>query len=257
MKRRYRTLEAGKARKMAEQPLDYMVSATVHEMPGILTPVKAVTLPPRPRLTGAAVDSVVFRQDPIKGPDGLACLERLIDGMCACAQLPVFARRHERLSDMVAEALHTVDDNIEASGRNPDGIRVRWAVPENIVLEVARCQIVTAITKVVQNAFEAFLDGSEHFRPGLITISAQAMDAETVQIAIEDTGMGIGAKDLDDIRQFIPGKATKKKQGIGFGLPIAKRHVQLHGGSVEIRSRENEGTCVTLVLPVKQPVTKP
>jgi signal transduction histidine kinase len=41
-----------------------------------------------------------------------------------------------------------------------------------------------------------------------------------------------------------------KKQSTGYGLPIAARNFAAHGGTMELESRENEGTAVTMRLPL-------
>ena len=52
-----------------------------------------------------------------------------------------------------------------------------------------------------------------------------------------------------ELREFIPGKTTKKSFGTGFGLPIARRNIKSHGGSIGIQSQDEAGTTVTIVLP--------
>lgn len=44
-----------------------------------------------------------------------------------------------------------------------------------------------------------------------------------------------------------PGRRYK---GVGLGLPICKRIVELHGGSIGVESRVNEGTVVTIKIPL-------
>ncbi len=74
-------------------------------------------------------------------------------------------------------------------------------------------------------------------------------------IIIEDNGIGIPAIDLPHIfERFYRSKNTKdhkeKLKGYGLGLPLAKDIVDLHGGSVTVRSTENQGTVITITLPV-------
>ena len=252
MEKLYGKAAADKTRRMVEQLFDVMIGAIVHEMRGVLTPLKAGASCLLQHLDNGTVDPVECRRVLVKMIDRAIFLERLFNDMRSYSLTMPLERRRERLLDVVGDAVAIVRENLEASGRIPDGIAVQVAVPMNITLNISRHQIFVAIGNIVANAFEAFADDPRHFRPGSITISAQVIDAEAVEIVIEDTGMGIGAEDLEDIRQFIPGKTTKKNQGTGFGLPIAKRNIQSHGGSIGIESRENEGTRVTIVLPLEQ-----
>ena len=243
---------ADKARKTAEQLFDNLVGVTAHEMRGFLTPLKAGTSCLLHHLDNGAVDPVECRQILVKVINRVAFLERLLDDMRSYSQALPLERRRERLSDLVDNAIAMVRENLGASSRSPNGISVQVAVPANITLDVSRHQILVAIGNVVKNAVEAFADGSKHFRDGTIHVSAQVIDEEIVELVIDDTGMGIAKEDLGDIRQFIPGRTTKKNQGTGFGLPIAKRNIRSHGGSIGIDSRENEGTRVTIILPLEQ-----
>lgn len=65
-------------------------------------------------------------------------------------------------------------------------------------------------------------------------------------VAIKDNGQGISAENLNRI--FDPFFTTKDK-GTGLGLSIVRKIVEGHRGSIQIESREGEGTCVKILLP--------
>lgn len=67
------------------------------------------------------------------------------------------------------------------------------------------------------------------------------------EILIEDTGCGIAPEHLTEI--FSPFFTTKVK-GMGFGLPIARRIIQDHGGKIEVESDRGKGTKVRIFLAV-------
>lgn len=71
-------------------------------------------------------------------------------------------------------------------------------------------------------------------------------------IAVSDSGDGLDDQDLADLREFVPGRSSKKNRGTGFGLPIARRYVVAHGGSLAIDSEVGEGTTLTVSLPLEQ-----
>ncbi len=79
-------------------------------------------------------------------------------------------------------------------------------------------------------------------------------------IQIADTGIGIA---LDDIPkalapfQQIDGELSRKYEGTGLGLPLAKSLVELHGGSLDLQSRLGVGTTVTVRLPEERVVHSP
>jgi signal transduction histidine kinase len=49
---------------------------------------------------------------------------------------------------------------------------------------------------------------------------------------------------------------TTKAKGMGFGLPIAKRLVEEHGGSIAVKSKPGKGSTFTLTLPLVQKEVK-
>ena len=79
---------------------------------------------------------------------------------------------------------------------------------------------------------------------------AQAPGAtgDAVIVEITDTGVGMDEEALDRI--FEPYFSTKAT-GTGLGLTIAKRNVELNGGTIEVRSERGVGTTVTIALPIR------
>jgi signal transduction histidine kinase len=67
-----------------------------------------------------------------------------------------------------------------------------------------------------------------------------------VEVRVMDTGCGIPDEHLD--RVFTP-LFTTRPDGTGLGLPITRRIVEAHGGSIRVASRVGEGTAVTIALP--------
>ena len=66
-------------------------------------------------------------------------------------------------------------------------------------------------------------------------------------VEISDTGVGMDQEALNKI--FEPYFSTKAT-GTGLGLTIAKRNVELNGGTIEVRSERGVGTTVTITLPL-------
>ena len=79
-------------------------------------------------------------------------------------------------------------------------------------------------------------------------------EADSAVIRVRDSGSGIPPDDLphlfDRLYQSRSSVApATSDEGKGLGLAIVKRIAELHGGSVEIDSREGHGTAVTIILP--------
>jgi len=74
-------------------------------------------------------------------------------------------------------------------------------------------------------------------------------------IEVSDTGIGIAAEDIPKVMASfgqIESKISRKHEGSGLGLPLAKHLVELHGGTLTIESQVNVGTTVTVMLPANR-----
>ena len=105
---------------------------------------------------------------------------------------------------------------------------------------VDRSLVGRALANIVENALHA-MPGK-----GRLSVGAGA-DADWVTIVVTDTGVGMDAEALD--RVFEPYFSTKAT-GTGLGLPIARRNIELSGGSIAVASEKGRGTTVTVRLPV-------
>jgi two-component system cell cycle sensor histidine kinase PleC len=73
-------------------------------------------------------------------------------------------------------------------------------------------------------------------------------------VAVKDTGIGIPADALDKLgRPFeqVQSPLTRSHKGSGLGLAISRSLVVLHGGTMDIKSRERAGTKVTVFFPLR------
>ena len=77
-----------------------------------------------------------------------------------------------------------------------------------------------------------------------------AYDTENILLRFADNGVGISAEELSHIfTPFYRGANKKFADGNGIGLSLTRKIVELHKGSITVRSREKEETVFTVVLP--------
>ena len=245
------SIAAEKARQMAERLYDVLVGATVHDMRNILGPLKSSISALLGHLGDNGLDAKLFEKNLTKMAHQAETLERLLEDMRAYSQPTPTDRRRERLVDVVKEAHGMVMDTFKATGRDPAQVTVWIDVPENLTVEMSRHQIVRAVSNVLKNAYESFAIDPQTFIAGEVRLIARTVDGEYVEIVVKDNGMGLSAEELEEVRRFVPGGTSKKTHGTGFGLPISKRKIEDHGGSLAIDSEEDKGTTVTITLPVE------
>jgi signal transduction histidine kinase len=107
-------------------------------------------------------------------------------------------------------------------------------------VSVDRTLVSRALVNIVENALHA-MPGA-----GFLTVRA-SQNGRAVRIRVTDTGVGMDAEAL--ARAFEPYFSTKAA-GTGLGLPIAKRNVELSGGTISMTSQRDKGTTVEVTLPV-------
>lgn len=93
---------------------------------------------------------------------------------------------------------------------------------------------------------------------GMISIFTQNNTTETIQLIIEDTGIGMSAQVIVELLQEstkLSKKNNKEIVGTGLGMQLCKSMLQKNGGKINIQSQEGMGTTIILTLP-KQPTNE-
>jgi PAS domain S-box-containing protein len=119
------------------------------------------------------------------------------------------------------------------------------AASEPLMIAGDRVIIAQAIGHLVENAIRFNRPG------GQVIVRGSRADEEAI-LEIEDTGVGIPATDLDKIFDMfyqVEEHMTRAQSGLGMGLAIAGRGIELHGGRISVTSVLNQGSCFSLALP--------
>ncbi|MGE5306891.1 MAG: ATP-binding protein [Alphaproteobacteria bacterium] len=106
-------------------------------------------------------------------------------------------------------------------------------------------QLQQVLLNLSLNAVDAMPKG------GTLTIGATVDSFNQITITVADTGTGIDADILPRI--FQPFFTSKKKRGLGLGLPICDRIIKSHGGRIEVASEPGCGTTFKIHLFLKPP----
>lgn len=171
-------------------------------------------------------------------------LQKLSDSLLQLAQYeePKINNRFEKnsLKLIINESLQ----NVEALAKNRR-ITIKSTINDSS-LEGDKYALVDLFVILLDNAIKYSKEGSS------ISIKSKKIKS-FISVLISDKGIGIEEKDIPHLfsRFYRSDKARSKKEvdGYGLGLSIAKKIADQHKGTIEITSKLNKGTTVTVYLP--------
>jgi signal transduction histidine kinase/CheY-like chemotaxis protein len=219
---------AAAALREADRRKDEFLAILAHELRNPLAPLsnslEAMRLNPEDREAMAWARGLMERQ--------VAQMVRLIDDLMDLSRVSRgrIELKYERcdLAALLQSALEICGTAI-AAGRHKLTLDLPHAA---VPLRCDRTRIVQVVCNLLSNAAKYTPPGGE------ITLSAHEHDEE-VEIAVRDTGLGIPGDMLGrvfDMFTQVPQSMERSQGGLGIGLTLVKRLVELHGGTVVARS---------------------
>ena len=127
---------------------------------------------------------------------------------------------------------------------------------ENVQINFDHEKVSTILTNLLSNAFKFTPNHGSIVVKAFRQLNCSAVDS--VVFVVRDSGQGIPERDLSEIfnRFYQSGNPDfQKNQGTGIGLALTRELVELHGGSIEVKSKLNYGTEFTVRLPVNLPAS--
>ena len=176
-------------------------------------------------------------------------LLRLINDILDTSKVEVGQLRLDKdwveIADVIEECRRLLFDKALAGG-----VDIAIDLPEALPLLFAdRLRIKQALLNILSNAVKFTLPGGRVS----VSVAATAAGEDGMIVMISDTGIGMKPGDiplaLEAFRQ-IDGSFTRRYEGTGLGLPLAKTFIELHSGRLEIESEPNRGTTVRIWLPL-------
>jgi len=125
----------------------------------------------------------------------------------------------------------------------PEHIKVEEKLREVPSIYVDQNQMKRVFQNLILNAIQAME------REGTLTLETKLVE-NSVVVSVQDTGQGISEIKQDSIWKPFH---TSKPKGMGLGLSIAKRIVESHGGTIDVKSKLGEGTTFTVYMPMHIP----
>jgi len=103
-----------------------------------------------------------------------------------------------------------------------------------------------ALMNIMLNSIEAMPEG------GTLSV-ANDRTHDLLRLDIVDTGRGI---DREQAKKIFEPFYTTKTNGLGLGMPYAKKIIDQHGGTISVSGRPGEGTTISIALPTVQKATQ-
>jgi diguanylate cyclase (GGDEF)-like protein len=165
------------------------------------------------------------------------------------------------IDDVIGEVINTMKPLVENKF-----IEIVTAIGENInSIAADRVKLKQILYNLLSNAIKFTPEG------GMVKVSvareenpdryylAPVPGLEFIRFAVQDTGIGISPEDRERIfDEFEQASSSYAKQygGVGLGLALTKKLVELHGGMITVESTIGEGSTFTFLIPVTSPVTE-
>lgn len=193
--------------------------------------------------------------------------EKLVERFLQFARPLTFTLQRVSVNELVTQVIHTFQ-------ARPDCRQAEFVVSraDDVTIELDPLLIKQALTNIIENAVNAYVDGDGLVeirvstgapplavglpklsippqRGGPPTHRQESGTPALLQIEVEDFGCGIAEDDLNKI--FTP-FFSSRPSGTGLGLPLARKIIDLHQGSLTVTSQLGKGTTFAVSLPVQK-----
>ena len=233
-------------REESNRRKDEFIAILAHELRNPLAPVRNAA---RYLKTKGFVDADVARPIEIIERQ-VAQMARLIDDLLDLSRISrgTLELRRERLawSEIVEAALDACDDEIRAKGH---GLTTSLP-PEPVDVEADRERLVQVLCNLIGNAAKYTPPG------GRIDLAVAAVGTRVLEVSVRDNGIGIPPAKLTEVFDMFArvDDSLERQGGLGIGLTLVRQLVELHGGTIEARSRGiGQGSEFLLRLPIVVP----
>lgn len=121
------------------------------------------------------------------------------------------------------------------------------------------CPALRCDARLTRQVLVNLLSNAMKFTPvgGEVAVTVSRSKGQGLQIAVSDTGIGIAAENIEKVLTPFGQVRTSHQlthAGTGLGLPLAKRLVEIQGGTLRLTSTPGQGTTVTVVFPASRVV---
>ena len=198
----------------------------------------------------AVVQDARSSDDPKAKDKALTTIDRQVKQLVKLNDdLLLIERSKQKLANLptvnISELTLDVIDSIYAQA-NQRNIILKNSIDPNVVLPVDDKDWVCMVRNIIENAIKYSPDKSK------VSISL-TLNKTHVSFMVKDKGIGIPSNEIDSLgERFYRGKNVGRIGGTGLGLAIVYQIVHKYNGTVQIDSKIQKGTSVTIKLPYKK-----
>lgn len=165
-----------------------------------------------------------------------------------------YDRRHLKVhlrEDSIAEIYDTISDDMKLRAVSQNRMLSVEFPPDLPTVAADRASISEVLSNLIDNAIKYSNEG------GMVAVTAKA-ENDFVKISVEDHGIGMPGSVISNLfhKFYRSHRSRETVAGTGIGLYISKAIVESHGGKIEVRSTEGEGSTFDFSLPVYSTVAE-
>jgi signal transduction histidine kinase/ligand-binding sensor domain-containing protein len=236
-----------KEKEFSRQKIDFFTNIS-HE---IKTPLTLVLAPLAKMLSALNNNQQVQHHYLLMMQRNGDTLMKLIDQLLNFRRIDAGFDRLDARSGDVSVFIKNIVDNFQILTQRDEKL---------LAFETADAPIITLFDedKLEKIMFNLISNALKFIEPGGKVIVSLSQQKNSIVIKVEDNGIGIASEHLDKIFDMFRhyDRSGRKSGGTGIGLSFTKKLVALHGGTIEVVSRqqndESEGyTCFSITLPVR------
>ena len=250
VRERTRELEDSEARLLdASRRKDEFLAILAHELRNPLAPVRNATH--FLKLRGPATADVQWASEIIERQVG--AMSRLIEDLMDVSRINQgrieLRRGLVALDEVLADALETMQPQIDGSGHKLTVLQP----PAKLMVHADRARLGQVFTNLLSNAAK-YTDPGGQVEVRVVSEGGYAV------IGIRDNGIGIPPQRLErvfDLFSQEESALSRSRGGLGVGLSLTRKLVQMHGGTIAASSEgKGKGSQFTLRLPLAEAVTQ-
>jgi len=174
-------------------------------------------------------------------------LSELITAILDAGRIEADRMRLDLAETDLSRLVREIDTEMRALREERPNVELNWRVEgaaRRIVTDRSKLKVV--LKNLVGNALKFTNDGSVDIR--------LVAESEAIEVSVIDTGIGIPQAQLQTIFEAfrqVDGSTTRRFNGVGLGLYIARHFAQMLGGRISVESEEHRGSTFRLRLPLE------